>query len=170
MSAVTNTEIVVLWDKKNMKIMDMNGQLISELQELDEDERITWELTSCCLSRDQMAVLSQTDGQQKLSLWDVTDPFKVTRLRSQPFRLGLPSKCNVSMKMDEQFIVVSTSQNTATNIHSSRRKRSNCTGRRRLICYTISPLARACYSIILEIKSVGSFKFMTSRQENICAK
>ena len=43
-SAVTNTEIAVLWDKKNMKILDTDGQLICEVPELDEDERISWNL------------------------------------------------------------------------------------------------------------------------------
>jgi hypothetical protein len=47
--AVTNAEIVVVWDEKNMEVLDINGQLISEVPELDEDERISWNLTSCCL-------------------------------------------------------------------------------------------------------------------------
>jgi hypothetical protein len=47
--AVTNTEIVVVWDKKNIKILDTDGQLISELQESDEDERISWNLALCCI-------------------------------------------------------------------------------------------------------------------------
>ena len=52
-------------------------------------------------------MLSQTVEQQKLSLWDVSDPLRITRLGSQRFSLGLPSDLNVSMKMDEQFIAVS---------------------------------------------------------------
>ena len=51
-------------------------------------------------------MLSQTVEQQKLSLWDVSDPLRITRLGSQRFSLGLPSDLNVSMKMDEQFIAV----------------------------------------------------------------
>jgi F-box-like len=81
-SAVSNAEIIVRWDTKNIKILDINGQLIYEVPELDENELISWNLASCCLSRDQMAVLSQSDGKQKLSLWDVRDPLRATRLKS----------------------------------------------------------------------------------------
>jgi len=35
------------------------------------------------ISGDQMAVLSQTIGQEQLSLWDVFDPSKITRLKSE---------------------------------------------------------------------------------------
>ena len=52
-----------------------------------------------------MAVLSQTDGQEKLSLWDVSDPLKVTRSKSQYFKLGLPSDFEFPMKMDKHFII-----------------------------------------------------------------
>ena len=65
--AVSNTEIAVLWDKKNMKILDTDGQLISEVQELDEGERYTGVLKSCCITSDQMAVISRTQRQEKLS-------------------------------------------------------------------------------------------------------
>ena len=115
--AVTNTEIVVVWDKKNIKILDTNGQLISEVPELDEGERPTCALIWCCLSDDHMAVLSRAKRQEKLSLWDVSNPLRVTRLKSQRFNLGLRFRLHSSMKMDEQFIAVSTFQNTATNIH-----------------------------------------------------
>ena len=115
-SAVTNTEIVVGWDTKNIKIMDINGQLISEVPELDEYERIEWELTSCCLSRDQMAVFSQAHRQltEKLSIWDVSDPLKATRLTSQNFNFGLKVLYESSLKMDEHFIVISTFQKSTT--------------------------------------------------------
>jgi hypothetical protein len=89
-SAVTNTEIVVGWDAKHIKILDIYGQLISEIPELDEDERLTWNLASCCLSDDHVAVLSRTPRQEKLSLWDVSDPLRVTQLKSQHFNLNLP--------------------------------------------------------------------------------
>jgi F-box-like len=115
--AVTNTEIVVVWDKKNIKILDTNGQLISRVPELDEDERISWNLASCCVSGDHMAVLSRSDGQQKLSLWDVSDPLRITRLKSQHFGLSLPLGFDLEMKMDEQFIAVTASHFDAPSIH-----------------------------------------------------
>ena len=62
---------MVVWDNKNIKILDINGQLISHVPEFDDDERIAL----CCLSGDHMAVISQTGGKEKLSLWDVSDPF-----------------------------------------------------------------------------------------------
>ena len=92
-----------MWDRKNLKLLDNNDQLISQVPELDED--VSWNLASCCLSRGQMAVLSQTDGQEKLSLWDVSDPLKVTRSKSQYFKLGLPSDLEFPMKMDKHFII-----------------------------------------------------------------
>ena len=126
-SVVTNTEIVVVWNMKNIKILDTNGQLICEVPELDIDERISWKLASCCISGDQMAVLSQTDGQEKLSLWDVSVPSKVTRLNSQHINLDFQlfetsyrhneqPNLHFSMEMDDQFIVVSTYQKT-TNFY-----------------------------------------------------
>jgi F-box-like len=121
--AVTNTEIVVQWDKKNMKILHFSGRLISEVPELDVDERLTWELTSCFLLRDQVAVLSQTDEQLKLSLWDVSDP--LTRLKSQRVSLDPLSVFNVSMKMDEQFVVVSVFRMTATTFFFFSKKTLN---------------------------------------------
>jgi len=113
--AVTNTEIVAVWDKKNLKILDTDGQLISELQELDEGERISWKLASCCLSHDRMAMISQNDGQEKLSLWNVRDPFKVTRLYSHYFNLDLHFGSDYLMNMDDQFIAVTTFHNDTTS-------------------------------------------------------
>jgi F-box-like len=108
LSAVTNTEIVVSWGSKNVKILDLNGQLISEVSELIDDERISWNLTSCCLSDDQMAVISQNDGQEKLSLWDVSNPSEAIRLKSRCFNLNLQLNREFSITMDKQFIAVST--------------------------------------------------------------
>jgi F-box-like len=116
-SAVTNTEIVVVWDEKNMKILDTSDQLISEVPELDEDERLTWVLMWCCISGDRMAVLSRSKSQEKLSIWDVSNPLRVTRLKSRHFCLGVRYRIHSSMKMDEQFIVVLTYRNPATSIH-----------------------------------------------------
>ena len=104
-----------MWDRKNLKILDTNDQLISQVPELDED--VSLNLASCCLSRGQMAVLSQTDGQEKLSLWDVSDPLRVTRSKSQYFKLGLPSDLEFPMKMDKHFIVISTIQNETTRFY-----------------------------------------------------
>ena len=59
-SGVTHAEIAVLWDEKNITILDSDGQLITEVPELDEDERVSVKLVSCCLSGDQLAVLSRT--------------------------------------------------------------------------------------------------------------
>ena len=117
--AVTNTEIVVGWDTKNIKILDTNGQLISEVPELNEDERVSWNLEFCCLSKDQMAVLSKTYEQQKLSVWDVSDPLRATRLQIQRLILGLPFSYwfNTSMKMDYQFIAISTFRNETTSFY-----------------------------------------------------
>jgi F-box-like len=84
---VSNAEIVVLWDEKNIETLDRNNQLISKVPVLDEDERISWKLASCCLSGHLMAVLSRTKSQEKLSLWDVSDQSKVT----------LCEKCRVSV-------------------------------------------------------------------------
>ena len=50
-----------------MKILDTDGQLISEVQELDEGERYTGVLKSCCITSDQMAVISRTQRQEKLN-------------------------------------------------------------------------------------------------------
>ena len=61
--AVTNTEIVVVWDTKHVQILDTDGQLICEVPELDECERISRNLASCCISGDHMAVISHADGQ-----------------------------------------------------------------------------------------------------------
>jgi F-box-like len=115
--AVTNTEIVVLWDKNYLTILDNDGQLISELQELDEDERISWTLASCCISGDHMAVISQTGGKNKLSLWNVKDPFKATRLKSRYFNIDVPCDSEYLMKMDEQYVAVTTFHNDSTSIH-----------------------------------------------------
>jgi F-box-like len=112
--AVTNAQIVVVWNLRNINILDTNDQKISDLPELDENERIFWSLTSCCLSRDQMAVLSQTDGRGKLSLWDVSDPLRVTWLKSRYFSLDLQFELKLAMKMDEQFIAISTFQEEST--------------------------------------------------------
>jgi hypothetical protein len=115
--AATNAEIVVVWDKKNVKILDTDGQLISELQELDEDERISWNLASCCISGDRMAVLSQNEGQEKLSLWNVSDPSKLTRLMSEHFNCDLHFDLESSMKMDDQYIAISTFHNETTRFY-----------------------------------------------------
>jgi F-box-like len=122
--AVTNAEIVVRWNDKNMEILDINGQLISEVPELDEDERISCKLASCCISDDRMAVISQNKGQEKLSLWDVSIPMKVTRLNSQYFNLDLFFESShtygeqldrdTSMQMDEKFIAICTFRNEST--------------------------------------------------------
>ena len=105
-SATTNAEIAVLWDEKDMKILDSDGQLISEVAELNENERISWKLVSCCISGDQLAVLSRTEGQAKLSLWDVRNPPNVICLKSRWFNLNLQLGHSTSMKMDDQFIAV----------------------------------------------------------------
>ena len=127
--SVTNAEIVVAWDKKNIKIktlkLDTNSQLISEVLELDEDERISWNLASCCISGDQMAVLSQTDGQEKLSLWNVKDPSKVRRLMSEHFNRDLQFDLKSSMKMDDQFIAISTFHNETTRFYFFSKKTLN---------------------------------------------
>jgi hypothetical protein len=112
--AVTNAEIVVQWDKKNMKILDINGQLIAEVPELDEDERISWNLASCCLSGDQMAVLSQTDGQQKLSVWDVSDPLTTILLKTKCSNHDMQPEMESLIKMDDQFIAISTFHSETT--------------------------------------------------------
>jgi F-box-like len=113
-SAVTNTEIVVVWDKKILKILDTDGQLIRELQELDEDERVSWNLKSCCLSGDRLAVISHTNGEEKLSLWDVRNPPNAICLKSRRFNLNLELKdyppMKMKMKVDDKFVVVSISQ------------------------------------------------------------
>jgi hypothetical protein len=51
--------------RKPHRARQTNGQLIIKVLELDEDERRTWKLTSCSISGDQMAVLSQTKGQER---------------------------------------------------------------------------------------------------------
>ena len=102
---VTNAEIVVLWLNKNIKIVDTYGQLMTTVPELDEDERISWNVALCCISQDQMAVLSHDiDVQEKLSLWDVRDPSNVTRLMSETYHLNMPFGYNSLMKMDDQFV------------------------------------------------------------------
>ena len=118
--AVTNTEIVVVWDEKKMKILDFSGRLISEVPELDEKERISWNLESCCITGNQMAVLSQTEGKEKLSFWDVSDPLRATRLKSNFFNLGLQLECEdyeISMKMDDEFIAISNFQGESTSFY-----------------------------------------------------
>jgi F-box-like len=117
---VTNTEIVVAWDEKNIKILDTDGQLISRVPELDELELISWNLASCCLSGDQMAVISQIDGPfpvEKLSLWDVSDPLRATCLKSRYYNFDLQLEHSSLIKLDEQFIVVSTFQDDSTTIY-----------------------------------------------------
>jgi hypothetical protein len=110
-----------VWDKKNIQILDTNGQLIRELQELDEYERISWNLASCCLSGDQMAVISHSGGQGKLSPWDVRNPTNAICLKSRWFNLNLQLEryytMKIKIKMDDQFIVVSISQNESINIY-----------------------------------------------------
>ena len=64
--AVTNSDIE-LWDVSNMENLGINGQLISEVQIMGGEKRISWKLSWCCLTDDQMAVLCQTDEQEKLS-------------------------------------------------------------------------------------------------------
>ena len=113
--AATNAEIVVVWDKENMKILDTDGQLISEIPELSEDERVSLNLASCCISGDQMAVISQNDGQEKLSLWDVKDPSKPILLKSRRFNLNM--KLKMEMKMDQQFVAISTFENKTTSFY-----------------------------------------------------
>jgi F-box-like len=122
---VTNTEIVVAWNVNNMEILDTEGQLVSEVPELNEDERISWNLASCCIWGDQMAVVSQTDGQEKLSLWDVSDPSKVTRLKSQYSKHDLQLELQTSMKMDDQFIAISTFQEKTTSLYFFSKKTLN---------------------------------------------
>ena len=53
-----------------------------------------------------MAVLSRNDGREKLSLWGVTDPFSVTRLKSETYHLNMPFGYGSLMKMDEHFISI----------------------------------------------------------------
>jgi F-box-like len=113
--AVTNAKIIVAWGRKIMNILDTNGRLISHVPGLDEYERLTWVLVSCCISGDQVAVFSQTCGQEKLSLWDVSIPTKATGLKSQKSVLGLPFMCESSMKMDDKFIVVLAFQYKTSN-------------------------------------------------------
>jgi len=72
-----------------MKILDSDGQLIAEVAELDEDERVSWKLSSCCLSGDQLVVLSQTKGQGKFSLWNVRNPTNAICLKSRWFNFNL---------------------------------------------------------------------------------
>jgi F-box-like len=115
--AVTNAKIVVLWDEKNLKILGNNGRLISEVPELNEDELISWNLATCCISGDHMAVISQSEGLKQLSLWDMSDPFRVNRLNSRRFRLGLPFGCEPSMKLDDQFIAVLRFQGMTTKFY-----------------------------------------------------
>jgi F-box-like len=114
-AATTNAEIAVLWNEKIIKILDTDGQLISEVPELDEGERISWKLVSCCLSNDQMAVLSRTKGEEKLSLWNVRNPANAICLKSRWSNLDLeledPEEESFSMIMDDQFIAVSTGRN-----------------------------------------------------------
>ena len=114
---VTNAEIVVLLDRKNIKILGINGRLISKVPELNEDERISWNLASCCLSRNQMAVISQTDGKEKLSLWDVSDPSQVIHLKSQWFSLDLRLYSSSIMRVDEQFIAISNYRDKCTTFY-----------------------------------------------------
>jgi hypothetical protein len=64
-----------------------------------------------------MAVLSQTDGQQKLSRWNMSDPLRVTPSKNPRFSLGLPFGFRASMKMDDQFIAVSTCYYESTGIN-----------------------------------------------------
>jgi F-box-like len=113
----TNVQIVVLRDIKNIQILDTYGQLMTRVPELDEDEAISWNLTSCCISGDQMAVLSQNDGQEKLSLWDVSDPSSVTRLKSETYRLSMPFEYKSLMKMDEEFIFITPTRTEKTRFY-----------------------------------------------------
>jgi hypothetical protein len=116
-STTTNAEIVVLWYWTCIKILDISGHLISEIPELDEDERVSWNLALCCLSGDRLAVLSRTDGTEKLSLWDVRNPANVIRLKSRLFNLNLKLDHFSSMKMDDKFIVVSTDRSESMNVY-----------------------------------------------------
>ena len=116
-SATTNAEIAVLWDKKNIKILDSDGQLMAEVPELDQDERISWKLASCCIEGDQLAVLSRTKGQEKLSLWDVKNPTNVICLKSRWFNLNLKLKNYFSIGMDDKFIIGLTSKGNLENMY-----------------------------------------------------
>jgi hypothetical protein len=84
---------------------------------LDEDELNSWNLASCCISDDRLAVLSRTKRQEKLSLWDVSDPLCVTLLKSENSNLNLPFGHGSLMKMDEQFISISSTHNETTRFY-----------------------------------------------------
>ena len=107
--AVTNTEIVVVWNPKNIEIMNTDDQLISTVSELKEDERESWNIKSCCISGVDLLVFSSTNEQSKLSLWDVTDPSRAICIKRRWFSFDLQLDCPSLMKMDEQFIIASPS-------------------------------------------------------------
>jgi hypothetical protein len=56
-----------------------------------------------------MAVLSRSDGREKLSLWDVRDPSRITRMKSQYSNHDL--QFTPSMRMDEKSMAIVTFQN-----------------------------------------------------------
>ena len=117
--SMCNTEIVVVWDEKNVKILDTDGHLISEAPELDEDERISWDVVLCCISGDQMAVISntKTHRKEKLSLWHVTGPSEVIRLKSRLFNCPLLPENLYELHMDKQFIAVFYLDSKSTHIY-----------------------------------------------------
>ena len=64
-----------------------------------------------------MAVLSRTKRQEKLSLWNVSDPLRVTRLKSQYIDLGIKSEFDSSMEMDDRFIFISSIRKETTKFY-----------------------------------------------------
>ena len=64
-----------------------------------------------------MAVLSRTKRQEKLSLWNVSDPLRVTRLKSQYIDLGIKSEFDSSIKMDDRFIFISAIRKETTKFY-----------------------------------------------------
>jgi hypothetical protein len=111
--AVTNTEIVVVWNPKNIEIVGKDDQLISTVPELKEDEHQSWNIKSCCISGVELLVFSRTNGQSRLSLWDVTDPSRAICIKRRWFSFDLQLDCPSLMKMDGQFITSPTSNNYA---------------------------------------------------------
>jgi hypothetical protein len=111
--AVTNTEIVVVWNPKNIEIVGKDDQLISTVPELKEDERQSWNIKSCCISGVELLVFSRTNGQSRLSLWDVTDPSRAICIKRRWFSFDLQLDCPSLMKMDGQFITSPTPNNYA---------------------------------------------------------
>ena len=122
---VTNTEISVVWEVNNIQILDTKSQLFFEVSELNEDERNSWNVATCCLSGDHMAVISHADGQEKLSIWDVSDPSNATLLKSQYSNHDLQLELQTSMKMDDQFIAISTIQEKTTRLNFFSKKTLN---------------------------------------------